>query len=208
MKRYTQEQIEWLREYVPGHSYKAVWEAFNKRYPDTQVSNVHAMGSLIKRHGLTNGIDEKFKKGQVSFNKGLKQSDYMSPEALERTKATRFKKGNIPHNYKPVGSTRLNVDGYIEVKVADPRTWELRARLVWKEKYGEIPESKILLHINGIRDDDRIENLMLVSRCEELKLNQDGLCVEGATEINTSAIALAKVKAKISERRRVSTNGK
>ena len=33
---------------------------------------------------------------------------------------TWFKKGHIPANYRPVGSERVNADGYIEVKVADP----------------------------------------------------------------------------------------
>ncbi len=36
------------------------------------------------------------KKGDVSWNKGRKQTDYMSAEAIERTKSTRFKKGNLP----------------------------------------------------------------------------------------------------------------
>lgn len=199
---YTDEHIKWLRKNVPKHTYLEAWEMFNKKFPERPIPSVSAISSLCKRKGIHPSGNGQFKKGQVSFNKGLKQSDFMSPEAIERTKATRFKKGNIPHNYKPVGSTRLNVDGYIEVKVADPNKWQLRSRIVWKEKYGEVPKGKILLHINGIRDDDRIENLMLVSRCEELKLNQTGLCVEGNTEINTSAIALAKVEVKASERRR------
>ncbi len=39
-----------------------------------------------------------FQKGHTPMNKGLKQSEYMTPGAIERTKATRFKKGNVPHN--------------------------------------------------------------------------------------------------------------
>ena len=40
----------------------------------------------------------------------------MTPEAIERTKATRFKKGDKPGNHRKVGSERITVDGYIEIK--------------------------------------------------------------------------------------------
>lgn len=36
----------------------------------------------------------RFKKGHTPINKGLKQSEYMSPEGMERSKQTEFKKGN------------------------------------------------------------------------------------------------------------------
>ena len=62
----------------------------------------------------------RYKKGSVPSNKGKKQSEYMSPEAIEKTKKTRFKKGNTPKNFKDVGSTRVTVDGYIEIKTKNP----------------------------------------------------------------------------------------
>src|SRR5205814_1289629 len=40
--------------------------------------------------------DSRFKKGCVAVNKGKKQSDYMSPEAIDSSSKTRFKKGNLP----------------------------------------------------------------------------------------------------------------
>lgn len=49
------------------------------------------------------GRKYQFKKGHTTFNKGKKMHEYMSQEAIERTKATRFKKGNIPPNHKPIG---------------------------------------------------------------------------------------------------------
>ncbi len=202
MKRYTQEQIEWLREYVPGHSYKAVWEAFNKRYPDTQVGSIKAMSSLIKRHGLTNGIDERFKKGQKSFNKGLKQEEYMSKEGIEKSSVTRFRKGHTPINHREIGSTRISKDGYIEIKIAEPNKWTLRHLKVWRDAGRDIPEKHCVIHINGIKTDDRLENLMLVERAELVRLNQSGLAVVGQTEINEVAIALAKLQNKIGKRKR------
>ena len=43
-------------------------------------------------------IDSYKKSGCVPLNKGLKQTDYMTAEGIERSKGTRFKKGNVPHN--------------------------------------------------------------------------------------------------------------
>ena len=52
---------------------------------------------VLKEHDLTipkEIIEQRknmgrFKKGQVSYNKGLKQSEFMSSEAIEKTKKTR-----------------------------------------------------------------------------------------------------------------------
>jgi hypothetical protein len=44
-----------------------------------------------------------FKKGHATFNKGKKQTEYMSDEAIERCKATQFKHGSTPWNTKEDG---------------------------------------------------------------------------------------------------------
>ena len=80
-----------------------------------------------------------FPKGNQPMNKGRKQTEYMSDVQIEKTKATRFKKGNIPGNHKPVGYERITKDGYIEVKTAEPNVFELKHRLIWAEHNGEIP---------------------------------------------------------------------
>ena len=56
---------------------------------------------------------------------GLKSSPEKYRRAAEKVVsnpnhiASRFKKGNVPKCHRPVGSERVNVDGYVEVKVAD-----------------------------------------------------------------------------------------
>jgi hypothetical protein len=60
----------------------------------------------------------------------------------------------------------LNDNGYRIVSIDSKR---FRAhRIIWLLFNGEMPSSDID-HINGIRDDNRIENLRVVSRSENLK---------------------------------------
>jgi len=44
-------------------------------------------------------------------------------------------------------------------------------RLVWIEHNGEIPEGRIIHHINGDKFDNRIENLKMLTRSEHRKLH-------------------------------------
>lgn len=187
---FTDDMKDFLVEYVPGHHHKEIQEAFNDRF-DTQIT-LRQVSNAIKRYKLNTGFTGCFEKGQEAFNKGKKQSEYMKHDAIERTKTTRFKKGQTPKNHKPVGSTRINKDGYLEIKVAEPSKWKLKSRVVWESVHGEIPKNYVVLHKNGNSLDDDIDNLVLMSRSELLRLNQQKLFNKNV-EINESAIALAKL---------------
>ena len=110
-----------------------------------------------------------FPKGHVPENKGKKQTDYMSPESIERTKGTQFKKGQLGWNHKEVGYERINADGYIEVKVSEPRTFKLKQRHVWEMNFGTIPKG----HNIQFKDKNSLncepENLYMISRRDQLK---------------------------------------
>lgn len=67
--------------------------------------------------------------------------------------------------YRPVGSTRLDKDGYVVIKIADPCTWR-RAQLVEWEKYHEPIDirKEMLLFLDGNRQNYHISNLYKISR--------------------------------------------
>jgi hypothetical protein len=108
-------------------------------------------------------------KGCIPLNKGLKQIDYMTPEGIERSKATRFQKGRLGWNHKPVGYERINVDGYVEVKVAEPRTFKLKQRVVWEKNFGAIPPGHNIQFKDGNPLNCEPENLYCISRSDQLK---------------------------------------
>lgn len=95
---YTQGEIEFLKKYVTGRSIKELTQMFNENF-NTSIG-VKAIGGTLKRNGLTNGVDRRFKRGQAAWNKGLKGIDL----AGENGKKTQFKKGQKPWNYKPIGT--------------------------------------------------------------------------------------------------------
>lgn len=112
-----------------------------------------------------------FPKGHVPQNKGLKQVDYMSPEMIQHTVATRFHKNHVPHNHLQVGDECIVKGGYIKVKVADPKKWVYKQRLVWEKHNGPVPRGMLVqFKDRNIRNFD-ISNLYIVSRQEQIRSN-------------------------------------
>lgn len=120
---------------------------------------------------LEGGRKTRFKKGDPAFNKGLRQKEFMSKDSINRTKATRFKKGDKPANWRPVGSTRVNVGGYVEIKVKEPRTWKLQHRVMWEEFNGKIPQAHAVVFKNNNSLDVRLENLELITLADNMLRN-------------------------------------
>lgn len=141
-------------------------------------------------------MDTRFKKGTVPPNKGKK----MSAEQYAKSSSTMFKKGGIPQNYRPVGSERVNVDGYIEIKIADPSKWELKHRFIWEESNGKIPAGMNLIFKDNNPLNVKLDNLMLVTRAENMIINHAGVNIYKGIEkeVAVNAIRLKKlIKEKI-----------
>lgn len=137
----------------------------------------HAAGRL--QSGTPFGVSHRFFKGQASWNKGL----HYSPGG--RSVETRFKKGNMSgaaqHNYLPIGTLRVNTDGYLERKTTDDpslapaRRWIPIHRLVWIAAYGQVPSGYIVVFKPGLRsavlDEITLDKVELISRAENMKRN-------------------------------------
>jgi hypothetical protein len=124
------------------------------------------------------GVETRFTKQMPGWNKGKKQSDYMSPEKIERTKATRFKKGQDPHNTVPIGTERFSKDGYIEVKVrhlkdgdANNKNFEFKQRIIYEKHFGPIPKGMIVEFLDRDKLNFEPSNFVLKSRKENLLQN-------------------------------------
>ena len=110
-----------------------------------------------------------FAKGHRPGNTGKKQTEFMTPEAIERTVATRFKTGSLAWNHKEVGYERINVDGYVEIKVAEPNKFQLKQRYLWEQRNGTIPPGHNIQFRDGNRINFEPNNLYQISRADQLR---------------------------------------
>ena len=57
---------------------------------------------------------------------------------------TQFKPDTRPHTWKPIGSTRLSREGYLQRKISDtgypPKDWVGVHILMWQEAHGPLPK--------------------------------------------------------------------
>lgn len=194
-KIFNKEQEDYIRSIAKGIGNKEITEAVNKKF-GLNITQTQ-MKSFKKNHKISSGLTGYSPKGFTPSNKGKK----MSPQRYEKCKATMFRKGHMPSNHRPVGSERINADGYIEIKVAEPNTWRLKHRVLWEEKNGKIEKGLKLIFLDGNKQNVSIDNLEILTSAEILLLNQQK--IEAVSkEIMESRIALAKLEIKARERRK------
>lgn len=104
------------------------------------------------RKGDGVGSAYRFKPGQVPANKGLRRPGWASGNMA----STQFKKGQPPLNEMPVGSYRVNTDGFLEFKFNDEpgpytKRWIPVHRKIWIEANGPIPKGHVIAFRPGRR---------------------------------------------------------
>lgn len=158
--QYSVEELQWLSDnrQLTISGYHAQFVALFNR-PDIQPKNLHA---LRKRKGWKTGRTGRFEKGNIPH-----------PDARPKgPNKTSFKAGHKPNNWKAIGNTRVSVDGYVEVKVSEPKTWIQLHTIIWSAANGDIPESHCVVFIDGDKTNIKLSNLELITRSEHLQINK------------------------------------
>ncbi len=146
--RYSQDELAWIKACsdLPRAEMHALFVHLLKR-PEITLVNLN---SLCKRKGWMTGRTGCFAKGETPHNKG-KPMPYHPNSA-----ATRFKKGNLPHNANFLGHERVSKDGYVEISVDEvnphtgyERRYVLKHRHLWVQANGPIPEGHRLKCLDG-----------------------------------------------------------
>ncbi|WP_073648243.1 HNH endonuclease signature motif containing protein [Pseudomonas aeruginosa] len=111
-----------------------------------------------------------------AYRLGLKKSPEFSKKIRQDWgSATRFKKGQKPHTWLPVGSTRISADGYLQRKISDtgypPRDWKSIHILLWEEHVGPIPTGHCVCFKDNNKQNVVIDNLELITRAERMRRN-------------------------------------
>jgi len=143
--------------------------------------------------------DSYKKKGDVPFNKGKKQIEYMSSQAIARTKITRFKKGNAPHNTNPEGNGAIvlrkdnsgRIYKYIRIKKNE---WHLYHRVLWERNHGKIPDNHVIFFKDGDSLNTTIDNLSLITMKENMLRNSKHNYPQ---EIIPSMVLISQINSKL-----------
>ncbi len=117
----------------------------------------------------------QFKTGSIPHTKGKKQVEYMSKDAIEKTKATRFQKGGIPKNTLSDGviTTRTNhkknyTRDYIRISKG---VWKELQIYNWEKKNGPVPKGFILACKDGNPHNCKPSNWKLMTKAENVIRN-------------------------------------
>lgn len=145
---YTDHELSWIKACsdLPRTELHALFvQIFNR--PEVTVANLKA---LCSRRGWKTGRTGCFAKGQTPVNKGQKMPYHPN------SAATRFKKGQLPHNTNHLGHERLSKDGYVEMSVAEVNPWTgadrryvQKHRWLWEQVNGPVPDGHRLKCLDG-----------------------------------------------------------
>ena len=110
-RKYTVEQIEYLREIAPGRESDEITRIFNEHW-DTNFTR-QQIQSIKKNYKIVSSWDTRFKKGHVPVNKGTTGMFNVGGNIGS------FSRGHRPDNWCPIGTETESKDGYVYVKIAD-----------------------------------------------------------------------------------------
>jgi len=118
----------------------------------------------------------RFKKGQISHNKGKK----MSQEQYERCKHTFFQKGNLPVNTLYDGAVTIRYDHanrrggrhYKWIRISKAN-WVMLHVHIWEQEHGPVPEGHIIVFKDKDTMNVKLENLMMLTLEENMDRNRN-----------------------------------
>lgn len=186
--KYLKEHEDFLRKHEATPR-KELTELFNDKFK-TEVSH-KALGQKCIKLGLICPNNGRFKKGSIPINKGKK--------GLTKANITSFSPGNRPMQTKKVGSisTRKDKNGnlYMHIKIAEPNKWQMLHVYIYEHKHGKIPKGHCVIFKDKNTLNTRLDNLMLVTRDELVRLNQKYAYVDGS--LKETALQVIKISKEI-----------
>lgn len=112
------------------------------------------------------GAASRFSKGHVPPQKGKKANE----KTIAALSKHWYPKGNDPHNIRPDHYERVNVEGYIEYRVARGK-YVMKHRHIWEQAGRTVPKGYVVGFKDGNRLNCQLENLHLICRKEIMAQN-------------------------------------
>jgi HNH endonuclease len=174
---WTPEQIVELQRRYPNERTDLLAKSLG-----VSINRVHSKAARLGLHksdeffaspdsGRTDGsrgASCRFAKGNVPWTKGKRGLKFKDGGA-------RFKKGQRPHNWMPVGSERVNDQGYLQRKLTDtgypPHDWHFVHLIVWEAAHGPVPANHAVCFRDGDKTHIELDNLECLSKSELMLRN-------------------------------------
>jgi|26BtaG_2_1085354.scaffolds.fasta_scaffold07919_3 hypothetical protein len=185
--KYTQPMLEWVQANQADITRSELTEMFNDKF--NMDLGRGTLAALCKRKGWKSSHSGRIEKGAVPWNKDKK--GYMGANA------TSFKKGDRPKNHRPVGSERITKDGYIQVKIAEPRKWRLKHIVVWESVNGALPKGHCIRLLDNDRTNCSIDNLICISRGANATSNRCNKADTSIADLNKAILMTEHLKDKV-----------
>lgn len=137
-----------------------------------------------------------------TFNKNIKENQIRNFKKKNKLKSgvnTKFNKGQIPHNYKPVGSEFIDKEGYTYIKIFDPNKWVLKQRYIYEKYKGKIPKGYSVIFADSDKTNFDINNLLLVEDKDKLVAKNKHLIFDDA-ELTKTGLLISKLINKMYEK--------
>ena len=200
-RRYPEGFEEFIRKVSWGKYIPELRKIVTAKFGDV-LTQEQLKSFLSRRHIIRFENHGRFEKGHVPANKGKK----MPAEVYEKSKRTMFRKGHQPASHREVGSERINVEGYVEIKVAEHRRWQLKHRVIYENYHNvKLKSTDVVIFLDGNKQNFDIENLALIDRGINASMNRDHMRFDDA-EITRTEVNIAKLKKVIAVAKRKLTN--
>ena len=148
---YSAEQIEFLKINAPLMSRTELTEKFNAQFGTNKT--VRAIKSYCNARKFNSSNDGKFKDGNISWQTGLRGDDFKAHYTEESYKRSYNAMYNA-RNFHKIGDEIIrHGEPWIITSVdynlpSDKRRIQKR-RYIWQQLYGEIPQNKVIICLDG-----------------------------------------------------------
>lgn len=170
--KWSLDQEKIVADHYPNSTPEELFNMLSGAFDKRQIGHKAKILGIRKSQGykLTHGISDSGRRasGSIPWNKGLRG---FNPDGGNRE--TQFKVGSIPPNHTPVGTTRIDHEGYVYIKVEEGlHKYRLLHREIWKKHHGEYPpKSMAIIFKDGNKQNCSIENLELLTRKQLMERN-------------------------------------
>lgn len=192
-KKYTKRQEDFIRNNFQQYTIYELSDLFNKKFhTNYSYRNIkdkkYDMGLIKYKQKV---VKATYSEKEIKFlKKKYKGRTYDELARLFNKKFNRnvtrhqikeIKYKYLPDNVKikgkneiPLYSERVDTSGEIVIKIANNKRIA-KARYVWEKKYGKIPKGYSIVHLDGNKSNNKLNNLELVSNKELALLNREKL---------------------------------